>query len=39
MEREVKQRLTSYRARGMEKLGLTTRAQLVRAALAQGILD
>ncbi len=29
----------TYRARGMEKLGLTTRAQLVRAALAQGILD
>jgi len=29
----------TYRARGMEKLGLSTRAQLVRDALAQGILD
>lgn len=29
----------TYRARGMEKLGLTTRAQLVRDALARGILD
>jgi two-component system response regulator NreC len=28
----------TYRARGMEKLGLTTRAQLVRDALARGIL-
>jgi DNA-binding NarL/FixJ family response regulator len=29
----------TYRARGMEKLGLTTRAQLVRDALARGMLD
>ncbi|HEX3050515.1 MAG TPA: response regulator transcription factor [Aggregatilineaceae bacterium] len=29
----------TYRARGMEKLGLSTRAQLVRDALARGILD
>jgi len=29
----------TYRARGMEKLGLTTRAQLVRDALTRGILD
>jgi DNA-binding NarL/FixJ family response regulator len=29
----------TYRARGMEKLGLTTRAQLVRDALNRGILD
>jgi len=29
----------TYRARGMEKLGLTTRAQLVRDALARGLLD
>lgn len=29
----------TYRARGMEKLGLSTRAQLVRDALARGLLD
>lgn len=29
----------TYRARGMEKLGLNTRAQLVRDALARGILE
>ncbi|MGQ9903205.1 MAG: response regulator [Anaerolineae bacterium] len=29
----------TYRARGMEKLGLRTRAQLVQAALAKGILE
>ncbi len=29
----------TYRARGMEKLGLRTRAQLVRSALAHGLLD
>ena len=29
----------TYRARGMEKLGLRTRAQLVRSALARGLLD
>lgn len=30
--------IETYRARGMEKLGLRTRAQLVRSALAQGLL-
>ncbi|MCL5995289.1 MAG: response regulator transcription factor [Chloroflexi bacterium] len=29
----------TYRARGMEKLGLRTRAQLVQAAVAKGLLD
>ena len=29
----------TYRARGMEKLGLRTRAQLVQAALAKGMLE
>ncbi len=29
----------TYRARGMEKLNLRTRAELVRAAIAKGLLD
>lgn len=43
---EIAQRLSlsvktveTYRARGMEKLGLRTRAQLFQAALAKGLLD
>jgi DNA-binding NarL/FixJ family response regulator len=31
--------IETYRARGMEKLGLRTRAQLLQAALARGLLD